>query len=270
MKFLIKDLAKMTDINPDRIRKWQERYHILNPEIGKNGYYYYNNEDLKILLFIKKELKTGKRIKQIIENYKKNKSVNFFENEFTSEELTIINLISNFDYKPIEKHLSSVLNKEGFYKWLREIHKLILLTGKAWEKDLISISDEHSFSNWLKGNLLTYVVRNIPEKKVIWLVCTFPGDEHELGAILHYVKLLKFKVPARYVGNLPKEELLRELKINQYKYLSISVVMPRKWKELQKLKEEIQKIGNIKVLFGGYGYKKIKEKEFKNQKRSKQ
>lgn len=269
MKFLIKDLAKMTDLNPDRIRKWQERYHILNPELGKNGYHYYNNNDLKILLFIKKELKAGKRIKQIIEDYKKSKTLNFITNDFTSEELTIINSISNFDYKPIELHLSSVLKKQGFYSWLREIHKLILLTGKAWEKNLISISDEHSFSNWLRGNLLTFVVRNMPEKKAIWLVCTFPGDEHELGAILHYVKLLKFKVPARYVGNLPKDELLREIKVNQYIYVSISIVMPRKWKEIQKLKEEILKIANIKVLFGGYGYKKLKKYEKNYKKRRK-
>lgn len=261
MKYLIKDLACVSNLHPDRIRKWQERYHLLKPELGSNGYYYYSNEDLKILLYVKNELSKGKKISQIIAKPRQELLKEITQsNEFSTEELSIIEAISNFNYKPIERKLYQVLKKKGFYSWLREIHKLIILTGKTWEKNLITISDEHSFSNWLKANLLTYIVRNLPKKKPVWLVSTFPGDPHELGALLHYIKLLKFKVPARYVGNLPKEELLKEIKIGSYRVVSISIVLPQKWKVIQNLKHQIEKLDHTKVLFGGYGYKQIKVK----------
>ncbi len=262
MKYLIKDLANISELHPDRIRKWQERFHFLRPELGKNGYYYYSNEDLKILLYVKNEILKGKKINEVVSKPREEilKEI-YYSNEFSKEELNIIEAISNFKYIDIEKRLISLYKKQGFYAWLKEIHRLIILTGKAWEKNFITISDEHSFSNWLKANILTYVVRNFPSTKPIWLVCTFPGDPHELGALLHYVKLLKFKVPARYVGNLPKEELLKEIKMNNYRVVSISIVLPKKWSVVKNLKAQIEKFGSIKVLFGGYGYKLLKNKQ---------
>ncbi len=261
MKYLIKDLANLTEFSPDRIRKWQERYHILLPEVGKNGYHYYSNEDLKILLFIKQELKKGRKLKEIIQKPRSEILNEYFHyNEFSQEEIEIIRKIASYNYKPIETYLKKIYKNAGFFQWSKEVHKLILLTGRAWEKNLISISDEHSFSSWIKGHILSQAIKMASNQKPIWLVCIYPKDEHELGALLHYVKLLKLKVPARYVGKLPKEELIKEIKHNQYRVVSISVVMPRKWNELQKLKEDILKHHTCKVLFGGYGYKKMKEK----------
>ncbi len=258
MKYLIKDLAKLTHLSSDRIRKWQERYKILRPERGANGYHYYSNDDLRILLYIKKQLEKGMNLKEILKK-SRDEILNeiLYTNDFTSEELDYIRLLLNYNYKSIEKKLNTIYKKYKFFTWSHEIHKLIILTGRAWEKNIISVSDEHAFSTWLKGYILAEINKKAEYGCSSWLVCVFPGDQHELGAILHYAKLIHFKVPAKYVGCLPREELLKEIRENNYRKVSISIVMPVKIQEIQKLKKDILKVKPVKVLFGGYGYKQF-------------
>lgn len=264
MKFLIKDLSEMTGFSPARIRKWQERYHILNPVAGPNGYYYYDNDDLKILLYIKEELAKGRPLKEILKTPREViLSKDVYYHDFTTDELKFIDYIIRYQYNELEKHLDAILKSKNFLSWIKEIHRLILLSGKAWEKNFITIADEHSFSNWLRGYILKYTLKKMKYQQPVWLVAIYPGDNHELGALLHFSKLLHYGVPAKYVGTLPKAELIREIKMNPYRYVSISVVLPRKKKELENLKKDILKVRECKVLFGGYGYKLMKEQNKK-------
>ncbi|MCX7809617.1 MAG: helix-turn-helix domain-containing protein [Leptospiraceae bacterium] len=257
MKYLIKDLSNITGLSPARIRKWQERYHILNPKKkGKNGYYYYDNEDLKILLFFKNEIKKGKTPKEILQIPRKDiLSKEIYFNEFNSKEMQFIQYISEYNFKEIKNYLDKIYKTKHFLKWLQEIHNLIILTGKAWEKNFITISEEHTFSRWIYNYISSKIVKLYLYKEPIWLVAVFPGDPHELGALLHFAKLQYYKIPAKFVGMLPEKELLNEIKQNNYKIVSISIVIPQKEEALEKLKNKIQKISNTDILFGGYGYR---------------
>ncbi|MCS7205547.1 MAG: MerR family transcriptional regulator [Leptospiraceae bacterium] len=259
MKYLIKDLSKMTGLSPARIRKWQERYNILRPTQAHNGYYYYDNDDLRVLLFIKNQLSNGKTLKELL-NISREQVLNknLYLHEFTQKELELINYISNYQYHEIQKHLDSIY-KKSFLKWISEIRNLLILVGRAWEKNFLSVADEHSISNWIRSYIAKHLLKEMKFEKPVWLVCVFPGDTHELGAMLHFAKLLYYKVPAKFVGMLPKHELLREIRQNSYRKISISVVLPKKWKELENLRKEIQKISNAKVLFGGYGFKQTQK-----------
>ncbi len=245
MKYLIKDLSKYTGLSPARIRKWQERYHILQPEQKENGYYYYSNDDLKVLIFFKRQLENGKSLKEL-STIKREEilSKDLYINDFNKKELKIINAISKLEYDLIKKNLDKIYF-ESLLKWVKEIEKLLILTGKAWEKNFITVADEHSFSNWLRNYISSKVLKYFIYDKPIWLVCVFPGDQHELGALLHFVKLLYYKVPAKFVGMLPEHYLLQEIKLNSYKYISISVVLPQSIKKLQNLKNKIEKISNL-------------------------
>lgn len=267
MKYLVKDLSQLSGFSPARIRKWQERYHILNPEKGENGYYYFSNEDLKTLLFIKEKINQNYKIKEILNELNKPSITKekIFLKEFTKEELELIFYISHSNFNAIQNYLDKIYRKNKFNYWIQSIRKLLLLTGKAWEKNLLSIADEHTFSRWIYLYISKKIIQLQTNKDPTWLVCVFPGDEHELGALLHYAKLLYFKVPAKFVGMLPEKELLKEIKQNYYKVISISLVMPQKKEKIDTLKKKIQKQRpNIKVLFGGIGYRKLKENN-KNQ-----
>ena len=43
-KLYIKDVAEMTGLSEQQIRKWENRYHIVKPERLANGYRVYSQE----------------------------------------------------------------------------------------------------------------------------------------------------------------------------------------------------------------------------------
>ena len=53
-KLYIKDVAKITGLSEQLIRKWENRYHIVKPERLTNGYRVYSQEDTATLLELKR------------------------------------------------------------------------------------------------------------------------------------------------------------------------------------------------------------------------
>ncbi|HNI98160.1 MAG TPA: hypothetical protein PL169_18975, partial [Leptospiraceae bacterium] len=88
------------------------------------------------------------------------------------------------------------------------------------------------------------------------LVAVFPGDRHEIGALMYYALLRYKKIAAKFVGILPIEHVIRELnRSNQYKAVSFSMTLAQTPAKIDKLRGRIQSRTNIKkVMIGGRGY----------------
>lgn len=256
VKFLIKDLSRLTGLSPARIRKWQERFRLLSPVQGENGYHYYDNDDLRILLNVRKRLTEGQKLKSIVMLPKNELLLSpvLFENE----EWALLNAIARNEFRTLELRFDHVLESSSIPGWIRKaLHPAILLTGEAWSKGILSVADEHAFSHWLRGYILSRIEPYQTDQTPVWLVVSFPGDGHELGALLHYSLLLYHKVPARFCGMLPEEQLIKELQKQHYRSVSISIVLPRKEEEIKRLRNRIVEETSVtRIHFGGYGYKK--------------
>ncbi len=261
MSLLIKDLSKLTNIPPGRIRKWQERYNILCPRQGKNGYWYYSNIDYRILSSIQYFLSQGKQLHQIMAlgpHTLFRKSLELRPEDVTLEKKSYIQLLKEGDYESIGKILLKE-KKSDFPYWIRkEIQPLVVSVGRAWEIGIINVADEHAFTRWFTSFLFS-LLNGIPLRlPLTWLVCSFPRDKHELGALMYYCILRSQGHCVRYVGMLPYLELLNEVQTKAYKKVSISVVIPRSFKEKKALEKDITSISSeTKVEFGGYGSKSV-------------
>ncbi|WP_338471196.1 MerR family transcriptional regulator [Niallia sp. XMNu-256] len=62
--FTIQQVADMTGLSKQVIRKWEERYGIIQPERLGNGYRVYSQQDVKILLNVKSLSEQGHSLKQ--------------------------------------------------------------------------------------------------------------------------------------------------------------------------------------------------------------
>lgn len=258
MKYLVKDLSRLTGLSPARIRKWQERYGLLDPEVGSNGYHYYSSDDLFILQRINRELEKGEALARIVQKGRDEILTGRLNNGFNDADRQWISLISKGDFSSLAERFDAERRDSGLSVTLRgPVHDLICLVGDAWETGYLGVADEHAFTRWLSGYLahLTEPVRGTTPYQ--WLVVTHPEDVHELGALLHYCDLAGRGVAVRFCGNLPERDLLRELAGRSYRKLSISVVMPRQERELMSLKKRIKtRFPNLSVLFGGEGYRR--------------
>ena len=64
-KYRIKSVASTTGLSTHVIRKWEERYHLVHPQRGPNGYRLYTEDDIQFLLYLKSQLDNGESIGQL-------------------------------------------------------------------------------------------------------------------------------------------------------------------------------------------------------------
>lgn len=252
MDYLVKDLSRMTGVPSHTIRKWQERYHILRPRQTRNGYWHYSNEDYFVLKSIQQRLKEAQRLKDIMalgrDNLLKDKV-----GDFSSEHLKFLEQLRQGNFVAIEDSFERA-RRSSVSSWMnRIVRPAVVLVGKAWESQQITVAEEHAFSHWLSAYLTR--MTPVPEQveKQGWLVTTYPGDPHELSALMYWSILRSRGVRAQYYGGLPREELLREVKQGEFKGVTVSVVLKQPKARIESLRAEIlQASPGILVRFGGF------------------
>ena len=263
MKYLIKDLSRLTGFDGARIRKWQERYGMLRPERGTNGYWYYTNEDYIILQNMKRLLEKGEKLQSVVSLGREYLLGMMGAEDFNESEMALIKKISSSEYQALEEIFDAEFEKMTFPEFIRgPMQEAAVLTGRAWEAGLLSVAEEHSFSRWL----FTYIYGKtrslgLPSDPV-WLVAVLPGDPHELGALMHYALLISKGVPARYAGTLSLEHIIDELRRNSYRNLSLSMAMPPSLERVEAMRKKIlERTGIHKVLLGGRGYRTARARQ---------
>lgn len=259
MDYLIKDLAGLTGLSPARIRKWQERYGILEPKNAPNGYWYYSNDDLFVLKNVNQLLSDGVPLIRIMSRGRKELlGLPSQNNLFNPKELDLIRAISENKFVSIREELSKK-KSESFEAWVKRLSDVTKMIGDAWCEGVLSIGDEHAFSFWLPGFFREFIRKFEKSVEPEILVVSFPGDDHSLGALLHYGLILSRGASARFCGMLPESELFRELSTGKYSEIHISIVVPKQKSEIAGLSKRIRKrFSSIRICFGGVGYEKIK------------
>lgn len=257
MQYLIKDLSRMTGIKGFTIRKWQERYKFFQPTLASNGYWYYSNDDYVVLSRIVRLLSEGMRISKIA-SIGRDKILQLRnDRDYSEDERTFVNWMSAQNFTALKSYLDERRSREKFTVFINlTVKNLVVLCGRAWEDGLLTTADEHSFSRWIFGYLRGVVSWMENSAKPVWLVAVFPGDRHEIGALMYYALLRYKKIAAKFVGILPIEHVIRELnRSNQYKAVSFSMTLAQTPVKIEKLKGRIQSRTSIKkVMIGGRGY----------------
>lgn len=258
MEYLIKDLSQMTGFSPARIRKWQERFNFLNPRLAGNGYWYYSNEDFHVLNTIKTLLNQGASLKKIVQMDREELLQQTFNSDISKIEKSFFKAISGSNFNYLKKFLKKKSN-EDFQTWIHRLSDSLVLVGRGWEENHLSVADEHTFSNWFTLFLTDSLTQHISSSTPEYLVVSFPGDEHTLGAMLFYTKLVYENKSTRFCGMLPEKELIRELTSGKYKTMYVSITMPKEKKLILSFENRIKKrFPNLKIRFGGFGYEKRK------------
>jgi DNA-binding transcriptional MerR regulator len=252
MDYLVKDLTRMTGVPAHTIRKWQERYHILRPRQTLNGYWHYSNEDYFVLKSIQQRLKNAERLKDIMalgrDNLLKDRV-----GEFSEEQMRFLGRLRKGEFAAIEEEFER-RHSSSTSSWInRVVRPFVVLVGKAWESQQISVAEEHAFSRWITAYLTRKAQVPAQTKRTGWFVTTFPEDPHELSALLYYSILKSRGIPAQFYGQLPREELFKEIRSGEFKGVTVSVVLKQPRAKLESLRAELQKTSpGIQVRFGGF------------------
>ncbi len=255
MRITAKRLSELTQVPAANIRKWRERYGILDPERGDNGYLYYTSEDYRVLLSIARMLNAGNKLSAIMKQGRVGLLARAPDSDYTPDELQFLEQVIENNFVHLSHELDATLRLHNVdYLIRKKIWPQTVLVGKAWEAGFITVATEHAFSRWMMGYLSQLALRFNRKSSIGRLFVAFPGDEHELGSMMHYVLMTAEGQGGRFSGALKIERLFEELSQGDYEEVHVSATTPKTRTEIEKFVQQVHKrFPHIKVKIGGSG-----------------
>jgi len=244
-KYPIKVVSQMTGLSVFVIRAWEKRYSVVRPERTETNRRLYSEDDIEKLKLL-------------------NNAVNLGHNIGGIAKLTVSELQSILEHKPVTSASTSELSKEKFSDTgtiLRSsveavksydgkklstillkasskmsqpqlidnlIIPLVYEIGDLWHEGDIRVANEHLASAVIRSFLTNLIEQHIPSQNAPIIISATPrGQDHELGALIAGVTAASVGYKVIYLGpNLPVEEIAAVTDNLDAKIVALSLVYP--------------------------------------------
>ena len=264
-KLYIKDVAKITGLSEQLIRKWENRYHIVKPERLTNGYRVYSQEDTATLLELKRLRDQNISVKNAVQIILDNKKLEEIKAQLPQVKPSpyvgqLLKKGAVYDEKGIIYLLKQAHNQYGLELLIQNtVRPFLEEIGVLWETKVWDESQE-SVSSLAVKDYLTEVDRHfqIKEDAPHALGFCLPGELHDipLQMILLQMKMKGWRTTR--VAASPKftsiEKLISHLQPEKV-ILSASTLKP--FEEAENLLRDLdliaQKYPKIGFYIGGRG-----------------
>ena len=272
--FSVRQMIELTGLSEFTIRGWENRYLAFQPQRGNTGRREYSKSDVERALLLRELRKRGHKIGNIamLSNQKLKKLFGQTLNETrTIKTHATSELISQaMELLALQKwaDLKELIKKIPAKSTRHLIHSFFLPSLKALssnvESKIVSVSQEHVFSSFLKEKLYEALseteAKKTPRtfnKKIRFVLATPEGDYHEMGLLLAHLLIRSYGFTSLYLGpHTPARDLSESaLRFDASHVLIVSTVPQKKGarQELLSFVNEVQrKIGShIQILIAG-------------------
>ncbi|WP_217587979.1 MerR family transcriptional regulator [Lentibacillus saliphilus] len=187
--FLINKVSEMTGLSTQVIRKWEDRYSLIQPSRQDNGYRLYSKDDIHTLLKIKALREQGHSVQKAIDIYESEKAVedqtgraekgNVGESHYVNR---MLESGAVYDEATLTLLLKQAHHEFGLDLFLQNTIKPFLLkVGKQWATKEWDESQE-AISSLVIRDFLAQIARHFdhaPDAPLA-LGCCLPGEKHEI------------------------------------------------------------------------------------------
>ncbi|WP_342433200.1 MerR family transcriptional regulator [Neobacillus sp. FSL H8-0543] len=267
--FSIQQVADMTGLSKQVIRKWEERYGIIQPKRLENGYRIYSQEDVKMLLKIKLLSEQGHSLKKSILLVKESEEDP--EVPLPKEETSNYEQWNEYVFRLLEKgshcdeiEINFILKQAYHHVGLESFLTGIVLpflkeVGRKWENDEWSEYQE-SVSSLVVRDFLIQIRRNYHyrESAPFVLGACLPHEYHEIPLHLILLRFMMKGWKTQLIGASPApgsiETLVSKLKPNMV-LLSATTTLPFETDSqlLRRLDQFAEKQTETAFYLGGQG-----------------
>jgi MerR family transcriptional regulator, light-induced transcriptional regulator len=218
-------LAARTGVAPDTLRKWEQRYHILQPSRTPGGQRRYSERDVARVEWLRERLEEGYRISEAAS------LLGDAVEPARSKDDQLRGILDTFDRgeaAEIGVRLDQAFALNGVDETLEGVvHPLLEHVGERWKRGDISVADEHLVSEAVRsrlGHLLGDVGGGV--RGVAVLACG-PGERHELGLMMATIALRRDGWKVFYLGaDTPVDDALALARRVSARFLGWSVSTP--------------------------------------------
>lgn len=266
--YTIQQVSDMTGLSKQVIRKWEERYKVIQPMRLENGYRIYNQGDVTTLLQVKKLSEQGHTIKQaalLVKDLPEKPEIITDENTSRMEQwneyvLQLLEKGRHCDEIELNLILKEAYHRVGLDRFLNQIVVPFLKeVGNKWEKKEWDTYQE-SVSSLVVRDFLVQIRRNYQyrENAPFVLGACLPHEHHEVPLHLVLMRFMMKGWKTQLVGASPApgaiESLVNKLK-PQVVVLSATTTIPFESEPdlLKRLDQFAESHQNIKFYLGGQG-----------------
>jgi len=272
LQYTIQQVSELTGLSKQVIRKWEERYGIIQPERLDNGYRVYSNEEVAKLLRMKELTETGLTIKQAIslleeETYTNNYIPVYDKIEKTNQkqytDQLIVQLLQE-GAKGNDSHILSILKAAHHTIGVNDLidHCIIPFLkeiGDRWYSGEWSEYQEAISSQTVRDFLANlrhdfHVAENAP----IVIGSCLPNERHEIPIQILLIRFMLLGYKTIMLGPSPAPTAIQStVRLKKPKIVLLSSITTLPFNDNFKMIKELDELAsdypNSKFFLGGYG-----------------
>ncbi|MFZ0445341.1 MAG: MerR family transcriptional regulator [Bacillus sp. (in: firmicutes)] len=263
--YYIKEIAELTGLSEQLIRKWESRYHIVQPKRLDNGYRVYTSNDLLTLKDLKELRDEGKSIKtalQILLAKRKNTKIEkqLYHVEKSPYVEKMIERGSLYDEEGLMFLLKQSNHQYGLELFLHNtVQPFLKEVGDLWEKSEWDESKE-VLSSLVVKDYLAQLDRNFNNdlKAPHALGFCLPGERHDIPLQILILCLKMRGWRTTRIGASPKfssfEKLIKHIQPQKVLFSATTMIPFQQNENLLEMLERIaEKYSHISFYIGGRG-----------------
>jgi DNA-binding transcriptional MerR regulator len=210
--YRMKAVSQMTGIRSELLRMWERRYGLFKPQRADNRYREFDDEDVRLLLYLREQIEAGRSIGELASEGREallRRLTKATEPVASSAPTVVDELLQaacELDKRRLDARLAELIVCTPFFTLLTTVlTSLMHRLGDAWKRDETSIASVLLMTELIRARLLAMLQSTAPHHAAPILLCACPaGESHELGLLTLAYAMQQEGWHAYYLGaNLP-------------------------------------------------------------------
>jgi MerR family transcriptional regulator, light-induced transcriptional regulator len=176
-------LSRRTGVPADTLRKWEQRYGVLQPERTEGGQRRYSELDVARVEWLRERLSEGFRISEAARLLGAGKT----GASKSPAELrrAVFDAVAQADVDALRGLLDQVFTVLPLEQaLLRVVEPVLQRVGDAWAGGELSVAQEHLVSAAIRARLERLLADARGDVRGVALLACVPGEQHELGLLM--------------------------------------------------------------------------------------
>ena len=218
--FNTKAVAQETGVPADTFRAWERRYGVPRPQRTEGGHRLYSQRDIALIRWLRDRTAEGMTISQAIALLSTNGESNltWIGNALDKDPRSwdrlnqqLVTALSDFDSARAEQILGEAFALYPLEDvFLSLVQPTMIEIGEQWHQGKLSVTTEHFATQFIRRKLSAlFNAYNITDGRGLVIVGCAPSEQHDLGALLISVFLVRHGWQVIYLGpEVPLPDLL--------------------------------------------------------------
>jgi methanogenic corrinoid protein MtbC1 len=247
-------LAHRTGVAPDTLRKWEQRYSILQPTRTAGGQRRYSERDVARVQWLSARLREGYRIGEAATLLGAGAAA---EPARSPAELLsgILDAVEQGDATDIGVRLDQAFALNTVEAALGKIvGPLLEMVGARWQAGELNVAEEHLVSESVRARLGHLLADTGGGMRGVAVLACAPGERHELGLMMAAIALRRDGWDAVYLGSdTPAEAAVSLAERLSARVLGLSVSAPASGETLEEALRDVPRPDGLELVVGGGG-----------------